>query len=98
MGLVRDPVRGAQADGAKGLVRGLGSGVFGVVAKPARGVARAGANAYTGVRIGVTRAGRMVGAGGGSSSSGGGGGGGGRRSWSAFSSAKVSCIWVCMSE
>ncbi|CAM9646204.1 unnamed protein product, partial [Laminaria digitata] len=50
VGLVRDPVRGAQADGAKGLVRGLGSGVFGVVAKPARGVARAGANAYTGVR------------------------------------------------
>ena len=86
VGLVRDPVRGAQADGAKGLVRGLGSGVFGVVAKPVRGVARAGANAYTGVRIGVTRAGRMVGAGGSSSS---GNGGGSGRSWNAFSSAKV---------
>ncbi|CAM9293565.1 unnamed protein product, partial [Scytosiphon promiscuus] len=60
LGLVRDPVRGAQADGARGLVRGLGSGVFGVVLKPAKGVAKAGANAYTGVRIGVSKAGRVV--------------------------------------
>ncbi|CAM9230494.1 unnamed protein product, partial [Hapterophycus canaliculatus] len=60
MGLIRDPVRGAQADGARGLVRGLGSGVFGVVLKPAKGVAKAGVNAYTGVRMGVSKAGRVV--------------------------------------
>ena len=60
IGLVRDPVRGAQADGAKGLVKGIGSGVFGVVLKPVKGVAKAGANAYTGVRIGAAKAGRAV--------------------------------------
>lgn len=60
VGIIRDPVRGAQADGARGLVRGIGSGVFGVVLKPVKGVAKAGVNAYTGVRIGVTKAGRVV--------------------------------------
>ncbi|CAN0475154.1 unnamed protein product, partial [Ectocarpus sp. 12 AP-2014] len=59
-GVIRDPVRGAQADGARGLVRGIGSGVFGVVVKPVKGVAKAGVNAYTGVRIGVSKAGRVV--------------------------------------
>lgn len=76
VGLVRDPVRGAQVDGARGLVKGIGSGVLGVVGRPARGVARAGANAYTGMRIGASRAGRAVG----SVRAGGGGGGGGRSS------------------
>ncbi|CAN0457611.1 unnamed protein product, partial [Ectocarpus sp. 12 AP-2014] len=60
VGIIRDPVRGAQADGARGLVRGIGSGVFGVVVKPVKGVAKAGVNAYTGVRIGVSKAGRVV--------------------------------------
>lgn len=60
VGIIRDPVRGAQADGARGLVRGIGSGVFGVVLKPVKGVAKAGVNAYTGVRIGVSKAGRVV--------------------------------------
>lgn len=56
VGIVRDPVRGAQGEGAKGLVKGIGSGVVGVVTRPVRGVARAGQNAYTGVKIGVSRA------------------------------------------
>lgn len=77
VGLVRDPVRGAQADGAKGLVKGVGSGVFGVVLKPVKGVAKAGVNAYTGVRIGAAKAGRAI------VGSGGGGGRGG--------SSKVRC-------
>lgn len=72
VGLVRDPVRGAQADGAKGLVKGLGSGVLGVVLKPVKGVAKAGVNAYTGVRIGAGRVGRVVVGGGGGGSRGGG--------------------------
>lgn len=61
VGLVRDPVRGAQVDGAKGLVKGIGSGVLGVVGRPVRGVAKAGINAYTGMRIGASRAGRAMG-------------------------------------
>lgn len=56
VGIVRDPVKGAQGDGARGLVKGIGSGVVGVVVRPVRGVARAGQNAYNGVRIGVARA------------------------------------------
>ena len=72
VGLVRDPVRGAQADGAKGLVKGLGSGVLGVVLKPVKGVAKAGVNAYTGVKIGASKAGRIIVGGGGGGSRGGG--------------------------
>lgn len=72
VGLVRDPVRGAQADGAKGLVKGLGSGVLGVVLKPVKGVAKAGVNAYTGVKIGASKAGRVIVGGGGGGSRGGG--------------------------
>lgn len=95
MGLVRDPVRGAQADGARGLVRGLGSGVFGVVLKPAKGVAKAGVNAYTGVRIGVSKAGRVVV----------GGSRNGNMSTGSSSASKVSgnhfvehvCVWMCLS-
>lgn len=87
MGLVRDPVRGAQADGAKGLVRGIGSGVFGVVLKPAKGVAKAGFNVYAGVRIGVSKAGRVVAGGGG-----GGAGGGGSRGGSAGSPSAASKV------
>lgn len=67
VGILRDPVKGAQGDGARGLVKGIGSGVVGIVVRPVRGMARAGQNAYNGVRIGVSRA--RVGTKGGSSSS-----------------------------
>lgn len=85
-GLLRDPVRGAQAGGAKGLVKGVGSGVLGLVARPVLGVAKAGHNTYTGVRIGAAKIGRVVsGNGGGSSSR--------RRGSSAF--FKV-CLCACL--
>jgi len=38
-GVVTDPYRGAQVGGFKGFVHGVGSGVVGVVARPAKGVA-----------------------------------------------------------
>lgn len=63
VGILRDPIRGAQGEGARGLVKGITSGVVGMVARPAKGVARAGQNAYTGLRIGVARA-RSAGRGG----------------------------------
>lgn len=55
-GIVRDPVRGAQDEGAKGLVKGICSGLAGMVARPIVGILRAGHNAITGLRIGVARA------------------------------------------
>lgn len=85
VGLLRDPVRGAQADGAKGLVKGLGSGVFGVVLKPVKGVAKAGVNAYTGVRIGASKAGRAIV----------GGGGGGGRGGSSKVQKRMSSVCLC---
>ncbi|CAM9667456.1 unnamed protein product [Choristocarpus tenellus] len=50
VGLLRDPVRGGQEEGVRGFAKGLGTGVFGVVGRPVRGIFRAGGNTCIGLR------------------------------------------------